>query len=166
MTGSPKKEWSWIFERGDKPERVISTIEALAVLMRLKLFYGEEARGTHTRSDNRGSGSALNKLMTNRHPSSAVVMELACYLERMSVKVVVDWAPRTAKPRGGRASEHRIVFQEAEVRCDILPEALQQGRGVGHCGQQARVERGRLLDRTRPQQPRKPEDKMRVRDLW
>ena len=47
-------------------------------------------------TDNRGNGSALNKLMTNGYPSSAVVMELACYLKRMSVKAVVEWAPRTA----------------------------------------------------------------------
>ena len=48
-------------------------------------------------TDNRGNGSALNKLMTNRYPSSAVVMELPCYLKRMSVKAVVEWAPRTAR---------------------------------------------------------------------
>ena len=88
-----KEEWPWIFERGEKPARVISTIEALAVLMGLKLFYGDEAQGAHARiqmipsfTDNRGNGSALNKLMSNKHPSSAVVMELACYLKRMGLR--------------------------------------------------------------------------------
>ena len=42
-------EWPWIFERSDKPAWVISTIEALAVLMGLKLFYGDVAGGAHTR---------------------------------------------------------------------------------------------------------------------
>ena len=39
-----RAEKQWIFERGDKPARVIPTIEALAVLMGLKLFYGDDAR--------------------------------------------------------------------------------------------------------------------------
>ena len=136
--------WPWIFERSDKPARVISTIEALAVLMGLKLFYGDEAQSAHTRiqmipsfTDNRGNGSALNKLMTSKYPSSAVVMELACYLKRMSIKAVVDWAPRTANYEAdelanGNTSRFdpakRITFEESEVRWDILPEALQEGR--------------------------------------
>ena len=33
-----RAEWPWILERGEKPARVISTTEALAVLMGLKLF--------------------------------------------------------------------------------------------------------------------------------
>ena len=70
-----KTEWPWIFERSDKPARVISTIEALAVLMGLKLFHGDEAQDAPTRiqmipsfTDNRGNGSALNKLMMNKYP--------------------------------------------------------------------------------------------------
>ena len=67
-------EWLWIFERSDKPTRVISTLEALAVLMGLKLFYGDEAQVAPALmqmipsfTDNRGNGSALKKLMTNKY---------------------------------------------------------------------------------------------------
>ena len=88
-----KTEWPWIFGRSDKPARVISNVEALAVLMGLKLFHGDEAQGAPARiqmipsfTDNRGNGSALNKLMMNKYPSSAVVMELACYLKRMGIR--------------------------------------------------------------------------------
>ena len=42
-----KEEWPWTFEHSDKPPRVISTIEALA--MGLKLSYGGEAGRAHTR---------------------------------------------------------------------------------------------------------------------
>ena len=128
-----KTEWPWVFERSDKPARVISTtIEALAVLMGLKLFYGDEAQGSHTQiqmipsfTDNRGNRSALNKLMTSKYPSSAVVMELACYLKRMSIKAVVDWAPRTANYEADELANgntswfdpaKRITFEESEVR--------------------------------------------------
>ena len=72
------------FCTSDKPVRVISTMEALAVLMGLKLFYEDQAQGFHTRiqmipsfTDIRGNVSALNKLMTSEYPSSAVATELA-----------------------------------------------------------------------------------------
>ena len=74
-----------------KPALVISTLEALAVLVSLKAFYGSEApeHGTKvtvapTWTDNRGNGSALNKLMTTRFPASAVLMELSEHMRRMS----------------------------------------------------------------------------------
>ena len=177
-----KTEWPWIFERSDKPARVISTIEALAVLMGLKLFHGDEAQGAPARiqmipsfTDNRGNGSALNKLMMNKYPSSAVVMELACYLKRMGIKAVVDWAPRTANYEAdelanGNTSRcdpaKRIVFKASEVWWDVLPEALQKGREMESECQSALAEGGGRPDRTRKQRKRKLEDKLRVRDPW
>ena len=71
--------------------------------MGLTLFYTDDVRSAPARiqmtlpfSDDRGNGSPPNKLMSNKYPSSSMVMELACYLGRMSIKAVVDWAPRTA----------------------------------------------------------------------
>ena len=177
-----KEEWPWIFERGEKPARVISTLEALAVLMGLKLFYGDEAQGAHARiqmipsfTDNRGNGSALNKLMSNKYPSSAVVMELACYLKRMGIKAVVDWAPRTANYEAdelanGNTSRFdpskRLFFKASDVLWDILPEALQRGREMESECQRA-LAGGRVRpDRTRKQKKRKLEDRLRVKDPW
>ena len=37
-------DWPWIFERGDKQSFIISTLEAQAVLIRLKLFFGDEPK--------------------------------------------------------------------------------------------------------------------------
>ena len=112
--------------------------------MGLKLFYGDEAQVAPARiqmipsfTDNRGNGSALNKLMTNKYPSSAVVMELSCYLKRMGIKAVVDWAPRStnnetdelANGNTGRFDPaKRIVFKASDVWWDVLLEALQKGR--------------------------------------
>ena len=137
-------ERPWIFERGEKPARVISTLEALAVLMGLKLFYGDKAQGAHAHiqmipsfTDNRGKRSAFNKLMTNKYPSSAVVMDLACYLKRMGIKAVVDLAPRSADNEADELANgnsgrfdpaKRVVFKASEVWWDVLPEALQKGR--------------------------------------
>ena len=154
-------------------------MEALAVLMGLKLFYGDEAQGSHTRkqmipsfTDNRGNGSALNKLMTRKYPSSAVVMELACYLKRMSIKAVVDWAPArpTTRPTSSHTSRFdpakRITFEESEVRWDILPEALQKGREMESESQRAPAGGASRPDRARKQRKRKLEDRLRVRDPW
>ena len=152
------------------------------MLMGLKLFHGDEAQGAPARiqmipsfTDNRGNGSALNKLMTNKYPSSAVVMELACYLKRMGIKAVVDWAPRTAnydadELANGNTSRcdpaKRIVFKASEVWWDVLPEALQKGREMeSECQSALALGSGRH-DRTRKQRKRKLEDKLRVRDPW
>ena len=63
---------------------MISTLEALAMLIALKLKFGQEPDPDDMRvlivpsiTDNRGNGAALNKLMSTRFPSSAVLMELA-----------------------------------------------------------------------------------------
>ena len=70
-----------VFEKGGKPSLIISTLEALAVLMALKVFCGEVTRQHRTKvlvmpiwTDNRGNGAAL--MMTTRYPARAVLMEL------------------------------------------------------------------------------------------
>ena len=98
-----REEWPWIFEKWGKSALTISTLEASVVLFRLELFFGDTPGTGCTRvqveptwTDNRGNGSALNKLMSTRFPSSAVIVELSCYLKRMSAKAIVEWAPRSA----------------------------------------------------------------------
>ena len=150
--------------------------------MGLKLFYGDKPQSSHAHiqmipsfTDNRGNGSALNKLMSNKHPSSAVVMELACYLKRMGIKAVVDWAPRSANYEADElANGHtgrfdpskRLFFKASDVLWDILPEALQKGREMESECQRA-LAGGRVRpDRTRKQRKQKLEDRLRVKDPW
>ena len=78
------EDFPWVFVRGRKPSQIISTLEALAVLLSLKLFAAPQPDGQKRRvtilptwTDNRSNGSVLNNLMTTRYPSSALVMELA-----------------------------------------------------------------------------------------
>ena len=68
-----KEDFPWIFEKGDKPSLVISTLEALAILISLKLRFGDAPDPDDTKvlivpsfTDNRGNGAVLNKLMTPR----------------------------------------------------------------------------------------------------
>ena len=75
--------------KSHKASLIISTLAALAALVALKLRYGEEPgrskereRIAPTFTDNRGNGAALNKLTTTKFPASALLMELACYMEK------------------------------------------------------------------------------------
>ena len=68
-----RDEWPWLFEKSSKPALVISTLEALAVLIALKVYFGEEPKADRssirivpTTTDNRENGAALNKLTTTR----------------------------------------------------------------------------------------------------
>ena len=36
----------WVFDKGDRPSLIMSTLEALAVLVALQLYFGERS-GTH-----------------------------------------------------------------------------------------------------------------------
>ena len=148
---SPEANWPWILEEGDRPALVISTILALAVLIGLKLFYGDRANGNHTQvqmipsfTNNRGSGSALNKLMTNRYPSSAAVTEFACYLDVGQGHSRVGSAH--SRQRSGRAREWDQVrpsqadrLQGLRVAAGYLPEVLSRGREMERESQQARI---------------------------
>ena len=96
-----KNEFPWVFEKGDKPSLVISTLEALANLVALKLRFGGAADTDDKRvlivpsvTDNRGFGAALNKLMSTRFPSFAVLMELATFMKARRLRTIVEWAPR------------------------------------------------------------------------
>ena len=139
-----KEDWPWIFERDGRPALVISTPEALAVLVGLKLFYGNEPQPHQTQvkvvptwTDNRGNGSLLNKLMTTRFPSSAVVMELAAFMKKRRLKATVQFAPRETNREAdalangvttGFNPKLECVLDLATVAWTILPEALQMGR--------------------------------------
>ena len=95
-----RDEWPWVFEKSSKQALIISTLEALAVLVGLTVYYGEtpktkrsSTRIVPTTTDNRGHGAALNKLMTTRYPASAVLMELAAYSKKMGLKASVECSP-------------------------------------------------------------------------
>ena len=141
MWRSRQKSCLGCTRREANPSLIISTLEALAVLVALKMFYGEQpASGKKkvtvapTWTDNRGNGSALNKLMTTKFPACAVLMELSAYMKRMSMKVVVEWTPRA----GNREADHlangehskfspqnRVDVDLAQMRWDVLPGGIE-----------------------------------------
>ena len=176
-----REDWPWIFEKDENPALVISTLEALAVLMGLKDFFGDTplphrmmVQVTPTWIDNRGNGSALNKLMTTRYPASAVVMELAARLKKMALKVTVQWAPRAGNKEadalangisdGFNPKLERVIPCE-DLVWEILPEALKMGRDAEN-EHQAFKRRGADPGRGAKRMRRKPEERLRVTDPW
>ena len=142
----------WIFEKGDQPSLIISTLEALASKFSWRRMTKVQVVPTWT--DNRLNGSALNKLLSTKFPPSAVVMELSCYLKRMTAKVsrrITRQMPWQMVPRA--------------LGWEILPTALSLGRQMEEDTGKARA-RGVSTHRGRKLRRRKQEDKMRARDPW
>ena len=92
-------------------------------------------------------------------------MELACYLKRMSIEALVEWAPSmsTGKPTSSHNGDfhcfdpsRRIPIEPGSLRWDILDEALSMGEAKGHRENEARECRNKS---------RRPEDRLRVTDL-
>ena len=86
-----------MYEKGEKPSLMISPLEAMKVLLATKLLYGDTlpTHGTSVQvasswTGNRGSGTALNKLVSTRGPSSAVLVELAGHPKKMKMKVMIQ----------------------------------------------------------------------------
>ena len=139
-----EQEWPWVFSKSRKPAVVISILEALAPLVALKLQFGEQPRTLQTKvsvaptvTDNRGNGALLNKLMTTKYPASAVLMELAAYMKKMSLRTVVEWTPREGNREADKLANGqwddfdealRIPVAAADLVWEILPAALEMGR--------------------------------------
>ena len=174
-------DWPWIFRKGGKPSLVISTLEALAVLLALEVFHGDRSCPHRTNikviptcTDNRGNGSALNCLMTTRFPASAVVMDLAAFMKKESIKIQVEWLPRSGNAEAdalvngelqGFDPALRQVVDPKKLVWEIHPKALELGASAELESPDVK-ENGTLPNRGMKQRKRKPEERMRATDPW
>ena len=122
-------QFPWVLENGGKPSLIISTLEALAVLMSLKVFDGEGTRQRRTKAlvmptwtDNQGNGAALDKLTTTRYPASAVLMELASHMKALSLKIQVEWSPRSSNQEAVEWANGVTSRFSEDLRVDVRPE--------------------------------------------
>ena len=143
-------------------------LEALAVLVALKLQFGE----TPGEGRSSGNGAALNKLMTTKFPASALPMELSRYMKKMSIRTVVVWVPREWNKEADRLANGvfedfdptlRIRVCAGGLQCEILPQALAAGRaaedrfqGVQHREDSSQTD----------QRKRKVIDRLKMTDPW
>ena len=140
-----REDFPWVFEKGNRPSLIISTLEALALLVALKIKFAQEPDPNEMRvlvvpsiTDNRGNGAVLNKLMSTRFPSSAVLMELASFMKHRGMRAIVEWAPRECNREADMLAngdtslfdpERRIHVAAGTLVWNVLPEALKAERG-------------------------------------
>ena len=72
-----------------------------------------------TWTDNRGNGSALNKLMSTRYPASALLMELASHMKHEKMKASVSWAPREVNREADRLANGDTTGFDPNLRLHI-----------------------------------------------
>ena len=175
-----RDEWPWVFEKSSKPALVISTLEALAVLVALKVYYGEERRTVRSSirivptTTIEGTGAALNKLMTTRYPASAVLMEFAAYSKKMGLKASVEWSPQEANREADALAnvdfslftpELWILVSSQRLQWTILHQALDHGRAAEEAHRAAKLvglpERNQKRSRRR-----RPEERLKMVDPW
>ena len=165
-------QFQWVFEKGGKPSLIISTLEALAVLMALKVFYGESPRQRRTKvlvmptwTDNQGNGAALNKLMTTSTHGNAIMYE-----------GVVSESPggmdSLHRQPGGRRSGQRSneqILGELASGCQTgesgVPDALRLGREAKEMYMNAKRQ-GSLPNRCIRQKRKRADERMRITDPW
>ena len=170
-----------MFEKRDRPSLIISTLEALALLDALKIKFGQEPDPNEMRvlivpsiTDNRGNGAALNKLMSTRFPSSAVLMELASFMKHRGMRAIVEWAPRECNREADMLAngdtslfnpERKIPVSAGILVWNVLPEALKAGREAEDTFNRAKEAHG-LPNRSAKQRKRAAEHRLKFKDPW
>ena len=124
-------------------------------------------------TDNRGNGAALNKLMSTKFPSSAILMELSTFLKEKKIKALVEWTPRESNREAdllanGITSDFNPSL---EMKLDplkpdwlVLPQVLDAGRQA-EAAFMAAKQQG-LPNRARKEKRRRLEDRLRMKDPW
>ena len=125
-------------------------------------------------TDNRGNGAVLNKMMSTKFPSLAVLMELAVCMKRRRIRTIVEWAPREFNRESdnlangiteGSNPALEMKIRPEEITWEILPEALEAGREAERAYGAAK-ERGKLPNRSKRESRRDPQKRLRVADPW
>ena len=176
-----REKFPCVYECGNKPALLISTLEALAVLIALKLYYGDDpGNGTTsvalvpTFTDNRGNGSALNKLMSTKFLSSALLMALSAILKKRKIKALVEWTPRESNKEADALANSVTVDLNPTLKMKVdvdklhwclISEALEAGRQAEDAYRKAK-EQGHLPNRAKKERRKRLEDRLRMKDPW
>ena len=126
-------------------------------------------------TDNRSNGSLLNKLMTNRYPLSALLMEFSEQLRHTGIRPEVRWAPRETNAEADRLANGDSASFSQSLRVRVLPlqppwyvlnEALEMGAQAEEQKKEHRAQQGPGDFHQRRGRKRKPEEKLRIVDPW
>ena len=125
-------------------------------------------------TDNRGNGSALNKLMSTKYPASAIMVEMASFMKKKGIRATVEWAPREGNCEAGSLANgnHEGVPDEltmhvrpSQLQWILLQQAPEHGRQAEEVFKNAK-EKGVLPKRNVRGEKRRREDRLRFRDPW
>ena len=175
-----RKAFPWIWSRGE-PGRNIAALELLATLFCIVLFAGS-FKGTQIAitglTDNRGNSLALLKFMTTKFPLSAVLMELAAWVQEVSggQGLSLLWVPRLQNEEADALSnEHfdgfdmakRIVVDPAEVQWKVLPSMVVYGTDLLARSEELKARKATMPEETdRGNKRRKAGHRLRDSDPW
>ncbi len=131
----------WAYSKG-QPYRAIAALEALATLLAVKFLGGHLPAAADTTlvlpglSDNRGNRYAVATLQTTKFPLCGVLMELACVLEKMNVRLDLHWVPRESNVEADELSnlltsrfnpDLRIEIDLPNTDWEVLPDIMRAG---------------------------------------
>ena len=160
---------------------LISSLEALAIIIALKIFF--PATGTDSKklinlvptwTDNRGNGSALNKLMLTRYLASALLMELASHMKHEKINASVSWAPREVNREADRLANGDTTGFDPNLQVHIvssaftwyvLEDALIMGREAEQTFDYVKSA-GLLPTSTRREKRKRQSDRLKFADPW
>ena len=160
-----------MFEKSGKPALVISTLEALAVLVSLKIFRASGAsvpRSGCTHVD-RQSGERIS----TQQAHDDLMMEMAAFLKKNSIRASVQWASRTANREADALANGRTedFSPEYKQRLDptamdwiLLERALEMGRAAEEQFREFKAS-GRSTGSGVKAKRRRPE-RLRIADPW
>ena len=176
-----REDFPWVFEKRDRPPHTTPTLEAPAPPAAPKIKFGQEPDPSEMRvlivpsiTDNRGNGAALNKLLSTRFPSSAVLMELASFMKHRGMAAIVEWAPRECNREADMLAngdtslfdpERRIPVAAGTLIWNVLPEALKAEREAEETYRRLK-ETHDLPNRSAKQRKRAAEHRLKFKDPW
>ena len=154
-----REAFPWVYARGNKPALLISTLEALAVLMApIKLSRRRSRKQSYTSHTcpylHRQQGERLGFEQANEHkvPFICTPNGIVAFLKKREIKASAEWAPRESNREAdplangvtvdfNRALEMKVGVEKFQW-C-LVPDALEAGRQAegayrkakeqGHC---------------------------------
>eukprot|EP00438_Fugacium_kawagutii_P035559 Skav229223 [mRNA] locus=scaffold864:62799:63878:- [translate_table: standard] len=125
-----RRNASWTYLRGD-PYRSIASLELMGVLIALMVF-GKDAKWSQGRksvvitgmTDNAGNSHVLRKFSTSKYPLSILVMEVACWLDKLDVDLELGWVPRAQNSEADDLTNNRFEAFDKGRRLKVDFEEL------------------------------------------
>jgi hypothetical protein len=141
-----EKTSAWAYEKGGEPSRVIAALELYATAIGVKLFAKKPAAKPDLYeasvvvsggTDNLGNGYLVDKFMTSKYPSCAMLMELCRQCKMAGVSLGLCWRRRDTNVEADAltnyefeafSEENRIPLTVKDLDFTLLDRMLARGK--------------------------------------